>query len=105
MKYDWNSNKYTTISELQEKVSNELIEQLSFNENDHVLDAGCGIGNITFKVAKTVKSGHILGIDSSLSMIKRCNENLNATNTSNVNPHCVTFSENQIKSVDNLIFY
>jgi len=83
MKYDWNSNKYTTISDLQEKVSNELIEQLSFNENDQVLDAGCGIGNITFKVAEIVKKGHVLGIDSSSSMIERCNENLKIINTSN----------------------
>ncbi len=84
MKFNWNSNKYTTISDLQEKVSNELIEQLNFNENYKVLDAGCGIGNITFKVAEIVKKGYVLGIDSSSSMIERCNENLKTTNTSNV---------------------
>ena len=85
MEFNWNSNHYTKISDLQEKFSNELIEQLNFDENDRILDAGCGIGNITFKVAEIVKKGHILGIDSSPSMIEKCNENLKTKNILNVN--------------------
>ncbi len=73
MKFNWDSNKYTKISDLQEKVGNELIEKLNLKEDYRVLDAGCGIGNITFKVAEIVKNGHVLGIDSSSSMIKKGN--------------------------------
>ncbi len=104
MKFDWNSNKYTTISDLQEKVSNELIEQLNFNEKYQVLDAGCGIGNITFKVAEIVKRGHVLGIDSSSSMIERCNENLKTTNASNVKFITKSITETDFTNEFNVVF-
>ena len=84
MKDNWDSNKYTTIADMQKNISNELLEQLRFNENDHVLDAGCGVGNLTFKVAEFVKKGHITGIDSSPSMIEKCNEKLKTKNISNI---------------------
>jgi len=85
MKDNWDSNKYASIANIQENVSKKLIEQLSLKENDRVLDAGCGVGNITFKVAEIVKGGHVVGIDSSSSMIEKCNESLKTKNISNIN--------------------
>ena len=85
MKDNWDSNKYSTIASLQAQVSKKLIEQLNLKENDRVLDIGCGIGNLTFKVAEIVKKGHVVGIDSSSSMIKKCNESLKTQNISNIN--------------------
>jgi len=104
MEYNWNSNRYTKTSDLQESVSNELIENLNFNENDRVLDAGCGIGNITFKVAETVKKGHILGIDNSSSMIEKCNENLHTKNVSNVNFITKSLTEIDFTDEFNIVF-
>jgi len=85
MKDNWDSNKYSTIANLQAQVSKELIEQLNLKETDKVLDVGCGVGDITFKVAEIVKSGHVVGIDSSSSMVEKCNESLKTKNISNIN--------------------
>ncbi len=84
MKDKWDSKKYKSISGLQGNISNELISQLPFKGNYHVLDAGCGTGDLTFKVAGIVKEGFVLGIDSSPSMIEKCNESLQSKNLSNV---------------------
>ncbi len=104
MKFHWNSNKYTTISDLQEKVGNELIEQLNLNETDQVLDAGCVIGNISFKVAGIVKRGHVLGIDSSSSMIEKCYENLKTINSSNVKFITKSITEIDFTNEFNVVF-
>jgi len=85
MKDNWDSNKYASIANLQAQVSKELIEQLNLKENHKVLDAGCGVGNLTFKIAEIVKKGHVVGIDSSSSMIEKCNESLKTKNISNIN--------------------
>jgi len=43
MKDNWDSNKYAKIAGLQEKISNELIEQLTFNNLDFTFSGFCHI--------------------------------------------------------------
>ena len=75
----WKSNQYSEISGIQNKANLELLRQLPLKETDNVLDAGCGDGKLTFWVAQQVKKGSVLGIDSSPSMIRLCNEKLKET--------------------------
>ena len=75
----WKSNQYSEISGIQNKANLELLGQLPLKETDNVLDAGCGDGKLTFWVAQQVKKGSVLGIDSSPSMIRLCNEKLKET--------------------------
>lgn len=84
MNFDWDGNKYEALSALQARASSELIHRMQFTESDQVLDAGCGVGNITLKVAEMVQIGHVLGIDSSPSMIAKCNERLQRKEALNV---------------------
>jgi trans-aconitate 2-methyltransferase len=88
MKDNWDSNQYATVAGLQKRINEELLGQLFFNETDQVLDAGCGVGYLTFQVAEKVKKGRVLGIDSSESMIKKCNEYRKNHNIQNV--RCIT---------------
>ena len=44
-------------------------EQLSLEENDHVLEIGFGTGKLIFEMAKQVKTGFIEGIDLSDTMV------------------------------------
>ncbi len=54
-----------------------LFEKLILDENDTVLDVGCGEGSVTIPIAKRVKK--VIGVDSSPKMLeyleKRANEN------------------------------
>ena len=58
-----------------------LFDKLILDENDVVLDVGCGEGSVTIPIAKKVKK--VIGVDSSPKMLeyleKRANEN-NITN-------------------------
>ncbi len=104
MKDTWESNKFKSIAGLQENVDNELINQLNFNEYDDVLDAGCGVGNLTFKVAELVKKGTVLGIDSSPSMIEQCNKELKMQNAQHVHFMVKSISDINFTNQFNVVF-
>ena len=58
----------TMLSPLGEAALNKL----NFNENENVLDIGCGCGHTTLKIAKRIgSSGNVTGLDISEPMLKR----------------------------------
>ncbi len=68
--YDWNAEEYETNSANQKKWGKEIISSLHLRGNERVLDIGCGDGTLTKELAKGAEQGEILGIDSSMDMIK-----------------------------------
>jgi trans-aconitate methyltransferase len=67
--------KYFHNSELQRQWAWHLLGSYHFTGNENILDFGCGDGKITAEISHLVPQGHILGFDSSSSMInfsKRC---------------------------------
>ena len=72
----------TMLSPLGEAALNKL----DFNEEENVLDIGCGCGNTTFNIAKRIgPSGNVTGLDISEPMLKRARESaveMSVTNTS-----------------------
>jgi SAM-dependent methyltransferase len=72
----------TMLSPLGEAALNKL----NFNENENVLDIGCGCGHTTLKIAKRIgSSGNVTGLDISEPMLKRAKESaveMSVTNTS-----------------------
>jgi cyclopropane fatty-acyl-phospholipid synthase-like methyltransferase len=46
-------------------------EKISFSENDHVLEIGCGNGTLIHEISKELSSGIIIGIDKSKSAIDK----------------------------------
>ena len=72
----------TMLSPLGEAALNKL----NFNEEENVLDIGCGCGNTTLNIAKRIgPSGNVTGLDISEPMLKRAKESaveMSITNTS-----------------------
>jgi cyclopropane fatty-acyl-phospholipid synthase-like methyltransferase len=67
----------TTTRSQFEAVINEnrfLAEQAQITQNDHVLDAGCGVGGSAIWLAKTIGC-HVLGITISPSQVKAARKN------------------------------
>ena len=61
----------TMLSPLGEAALNKL----NFNEEENVLDIGCGCGHTTLNIAKRIgPSGNVTGLDISEPMLKRAKE-------------------------------
>lgn len=72
-KQNWNAEDYAKNSSAQLEWARELIAKLSLQGNESLLDIGCGDGKITAQLA-SFTAGHVLGIDSSTSMIHVASE-------------------------------
>ncbi|MDW7673065.1 MAG: class I SAM-dependent methyltransferase [Bacillota bacterium] len=68
--YKWDAQDYKKNSSEQQKWAQELIDKLSLNGNENILDIGCGDGKVTSELAARVQKGSVLGIDSSEDMIQ-----------------------------------
>ncbi len=60
---------YVHHSELQRRSSWQLLSQIQFSGNEHVLDVGCGDGRNTAWLAMLVRKGEVIGIDPTHAMI------------------------------------
>lgn len=79
-KKDWNKaainfDKRATGDDYHEKFLNKLI----IDENDSVLDLGCGEGSLTIPIAK--KAGKVTGLDASYKMLELLNKKDNSIHT------------------------
>lgn len=68
--FTWNPEDYAEHSSAQYKWGKELLDVLSLNGTERLLDIGCGDGKITELISKKLKSGKVVGIDSSKDMIR-----------------------------------
>ena len=76
MRFRWNGLLYKRISSLQEEVGVRLIQKLKFRPAEHVLDVGCGTGNLSLEIARQCWKGRVLGVDASESMIDEASKRL-----------------------------
>ncbi len=53
----------------------KIVELLKINENDKIIDLGCGDGRIVFKAVET-KNCSGIGIDINIDLIDECNKKL-----------------------------
>ena len=68
--YKWDAQEYEKHSQGQQKWARELIEKISLEGTENVLDLGCGDGKVTAEISKLVSNGSIIGVDNSAGMIK-----------------------------------
>jgi ubiquinone/menaquinone biosynthesis C-methylase UbiE len=54
--------KYEDFSLVQKSAAEKLLNLLEIGNTDDVLDLGCGVGNLTREIRKTIK-GKVFGID------------------------------------------
>ena len=76
----------TMLSPLGEAALNKL----DFNEEENVLDIGCGCGHTTLNIAKRIgPSGNVTGLDISEPMLKRAKESADEMSITNTFFKCV----------------
>lgn len=83
---------FTQINlEINRLMVKQAVELLDLRPNDHVLDLFCGIGNFTLPIAKQVKQ--VTGIEGSMEMVDRANENAKHNNLANIDFHAANLME------------
>jgi len=66
---DWDALRYQTQHSFVWKLGSSLIDLLDPHENEHILDLGCGTGELTQAIA--VKGAIVIGIDADPQMISQ----------------------------------
>lgn len=66
---EWDAQAYSRVSLPQQEWAREVIERLSLDGDETVLDAGCGSGNVTLELLERVPRGRILAVDASVAMV------------------------------------
>ena len=67
---------------LNQQMVETALDWLDLNQDDHVLDLFCGMGNFTLPLAKRVKSA--VGIEGVLDMVKKAQANAQFNHIDNV---------------------
>jgi trans-aconitate 2-methyltransferase len=67
--YKWNPQDYQQNSAGQQKLAEGLLQKISLNGDEKILDIGCGDGKITAQISNYVPQGFVLGTDFSQEMI------------------------------------
>jgi len=83
-KQNWNAADYAGNSSAQLQWAEELIARLALKGSESVLDIGCGDGKVSALMARAVRNGHVVGIDSSESMIGLAGEQFPPTSHPNL---------------------
>ena len=102
--FNWNGEIYSAANSIQSCVGERLMDTVRFFPDWSVLDAGCGSGNLTVLLAKKVPCGHVLGIDSSESMIETAKESMAARGMPNLEFRKCGIHEMEFEEQFDLIF-
>lgn len=78
LKQEWHPFAYQNHSGPQDKIARDILAKINFPRDAHVLDIGCGVGDITASIALRVPEGHVTGVDASSNMIKNAKETYNS---------------------------
>jgi len=82
--FKWDGRAYQRFSRYQTGEGLKLIDLLDAGEGEHVLDVGCGNGLLTLRIARNSPGGMVLGVDSSVEMLKKAEENKREQGVGNV---------------------
>lgn len=78
----WDPTKYTEFANYRGRPYQDLLGQLGEINPTHVIDLGCGPGNMTKLLAEKWPEAQIHGLDSSPEMISRAQQTVNLPNLS-----------------------
>jgi trans-aconitate 2-methyltransferase len=73
---EWDSEAYDRLSDPQFGWGMKLIESLSLQGDETILDAGCGSGRLTCEILKRLRGGRVIAIDSSENMVQTAKQRL-----------------------------
>lgn len=73
---EWDAETYDKVSDPQFNWGIEVLERLELRGNEDVVDAGCGSGRVTERLADRLSDGSLLAVDGSEGMISKAQERL-----------------------------
>ncbi|MCW8899439.1 MAG: 23S rRNA (uracil(1939)-C(5))-methyltransferase RlmD [Gammaproteobacteria bacterium] len=89
---DFEPTDFTQVNQdINPKMIALALELLELNENDHVLELFCGLGNFTLPMARFAKQ--ITGVEGGAELIERANKNAELNNISNTDLHVANLME------------
>jgi ubiquinone/menaquinone biosynthesis C-methylase UbiE len=68
----WNAQLYNRQHQFVSELGQSALQLLNPTKDEHILDLGCGTGDLTAKIAQ---HAHVIGIDQSKNMIELAKEN------------------------------
>ncbi len=75
---DWNGASYDRLSDPQFRWGLQVLDRLTLAGDETVLDAGCGSGRLTERLAQRLPRGRVLAVDRSASMLAAAAQRLAA---------------------------
>lgn len=76
MPRDWDARTYDRIADPQTRWGAAVLDRLPLAGDERVLDAGCGSGRVTERLAERLPRGEIVALDGSASMIDAARDRL-----------------------------
>ncbi len=81
---DWDARTYHAVSDPQFGWGLRVLERVDLGEDEVVLDAGCGSGRLTARLAARLPRGRVVGLDLSQNMLRTARSALAEAGVANV---------------------
>src|SRR3954451_8682043 len=73
---DWDASTYDRVAEPQTRWGAAVLERLSLNGDETVVDAGCGSGRVTERLLERLPRGTVVAVDASPAMLEEARRRL-----------------------------
>lgn len=73
---DWDATTYDRVADPMTRWGSAVLDRLSVNGDETVLDAGCGSGRVTEQLADRLPRGRVIALDASPSMVAEAGRRL-----------------------------
>jgi trans-aconitate 2-methyltransferase len=73
---DWDASTYDRVSGPMARWGANVLSRLTLVGDETVLDAGCGSGRVTERLAERLAAGHVIALDGSPAMVAAARERL-----------------------------
>lgn len=71
---EWKAEEYDHQAAPHEQWADQVLGRLVLHGDETVLDAGCGTGRLTRRLAERVPDGRVIGVDASADMLTKARE-------------------------------
>lgn len=70
----WNPSTYLSFQQQRDRPARDLLDRIAVPAPNHVVDLGCGAGNVTAEIAQRWPNASVEAIDSSPEMVRATRE-------------------------------